>query len=253
MNYYQHHIGDFIRDTSRLSDSQCMAYIRMIWMYYESEQPLPNNLRTIAFKVGADEETIGLILDSFFKLDGDVWRQTRCDQEINEYRTICVRNKTNGKAGGRPKKTQSVSSGIPVDSQPEPHRNPNQYPVTSNQVIDKSITDDKPKTVRRKTQYPSDFYPNETGQAAAGAKGIDIAKELEKFRDWHIAKGNTMADWQAAWRTWVGNARPTFQPRQAESFAERDERMMQDKVAAFTGRRPQADIVDITPMQRIAS
>lgn len=31
--------------------------------------------------------------------------------------------------------------------------------------------------------------------------------ELQKFSDYHRAKGSVMADWQAAWRTWVGNAR----------------------------------------------
>jgi uncharacterized protein YdaU (DUF1376 family) len=114
-----------------------MAYMRLIWIYYESEQPLPDNKRMLSFKVGADEPTIELILESFFRLEGDGWHQKRCDEEIAEYRAICERNKTNGKAGGRPKKTQSVSTGLPDATQPEPIRNPNQYPVTSNQEIQK--------------------------------------------------------------------------------------------------------------------
>lgn len=133
MHYYQHHIGDFIRDTSRLTDSQCMAYMRMLWMYYESEQPMPNNTRSIAFKLGAEQEVVELILEAYFKLDGDVWRHTRCDKEIAEYQAICERNKTNGKAGGRPKKTQSVSTGDQQEFGSEPSRNPIQYPLTNNQ------------------------------------------------------------------------------------------------------------------------
>lgn len=142
MHYYQHHIGDFIRDTSRLSDEQCMAYLRMIWLYYESELPLPNNPRSIAFRVGSSEDVVQLILESFFKLEDGAWRHTRCDSEITEYEAICNRNRTNGKAGGRPKKTQSVSSGLPDDSDMEPIRNPIQYPVTSNQEDQKHLSPD---------------------------------------------------------------------------------------------------------------
>lgn len=133
MHYYQHHIGDFIRDTSRLSDDQCMAYLRMIWLYYESEQPLPNNPRLIAFRVGSSEDVVSLILESFFRLEDDDWKHTRCESEMAEYKAICERNRLNGKSGGRPKKTQSVSSGFPVGTQSEPIRNPNHKPVTSNQ------------------------------------------------------------------------------------------------------------------------
>ena len=140
MHYYQHHIGDFIRDTSRLSDEQCMAYLRMIWLYYESEQPLPNNPRSIAFRVGSSEDVVSLILESFFRLEDDAWKHTRCESEMAEYKAICERNRLNGKSGGRPKKTQSVSSGLPGGTQAEPSRNPNHKPVTSNQ--------DKPKPAK---------------------------------------------------------------------------------------------------------
>jgi uncharacterized protein YdaU (DUF1376 family) len=40
MHYYQHHIGDFIKATSRLTDGQAMAYLRLLWMYYDTEKPL---------------------------------------------------------------------------------------------------------------------------------------------------------------------------------------------------------------------
>lgn len=36
---------------------------------------------------------------------------------------------------------------------------------------------------------------------------IDLRAEFQLFTDHHTAKGSTMADWVAAWRTWVGNAR----------------------------------------------
>lgn len=96
---------------------------------------------------------------------------------------------------------------------------------------------------RSKTQYPVDFLPNDSGMAVAAAKGVDVARELEKFRDYHLAKGSTMADWQAAWRTWVGNARPA--PAKQETFAERDARLARERYEEFTGKRN--TVIDITP------
>lgn len=86
MNYYQHHIGDFIRETSRLNDSQSMAYLRLIWIYYETEQPVENDINAIAFKVGASVQDVQQILNHFFFLHEGKWHQARCDKEILIFR-----------------------------------------------------------------------------------------------------------------------------------------------------------------------
>ena len=82
MKYYQHHIGDFIRDTARLTDAQCMAYLRLIWMYYETEQPLDNDHDALAFKIGADAKDVQQILKHFFFQHEEKWHHARCDKEI---------------------------------------------------------------------------------------------------------------------------------------------------------------------------
>ena len=82
MHYYQHHIGDFVRDTARLTDTQCMAYLRLIWMYYDTEKPLPNDPEGLAFQVGANDQDVRLILKHYFETDGDLCRHKRCDKEL---------------------------------------------------------------------------------------------------------------------------------------------------------------------------
>jgi uncharacterized protein YdaU (DUF1376 family) len=86
MHYYQHHIGDFVRDTSRLTDVQCMAYLRLIWRYYDTELPLPNDPEALAFQIGASESDVRSILKHFFEIDGDLCRHKRCDKEIAAYK-----------------------------------------------------------------------------------------------------------------------------------------------------------------------
>ena len=66
----------------------------------------------------------------------------------------------------------------------------------------------KIKTARRKARRPiaPDEQPSDQDCAvAAHLPRENFRREWQQFRDHHIAKGSLMADWQAAWRTWVGN------------------------------------------------
>ena len=111
MHYYQHHIGDFIKATARLSDSQTMAYLRLLWMYYDSEKPLPNNTKVLAFQVGASVEDVDLLLISFFTLADDGWHQARCDREIEDYRVFLSKKANAGRASAERRKNIS-STGV---------------------------------------------------------------------------------------------------------------------------------------------
>lgn len=62
------------------------------------------------------------------------------------------------------------------------------------------------KKTSRKSQVPADFQPNDAGTEAAESAGLDVKTEVRKFIDFHEGKGSVMANWQAAWRTWVGKA-----------------------------------------------
>jgi hypothetical protein len=78
-----------------------------------------------------------------------------------------------------------------------------------NRTLDKDTEKDKEekkkgKRVASRTPLPVDFYPNESGLAAVGH--LSLATELESFRNHHAAEGTLMADWQAAFRKWIGNA-----------------------------------------------
>ena len=77
MHYYPHHIGDFVRDTARLSDAQCMAYLRLIWAYYDTEKPLIDDAKALAFQVGSDAEIVHQILTHYFVKTPEGWRHTR--------------------------------------------------------------------------------------------------------------------------------------------------------------------------------
>lgn len=58
---------------------------------------------------------------------------------------------------------------------------------------------------RRRTPVPPHWYPDAAGERYARERSVPIAPTVEKFRDHHVAHGKVMADWDAAWRTWVAN------------------------------------------------
>ena len=147
MHYYQHHIGDFVRDTSRLSDAQGMAYLRLLWAYYDKEQPLINSVEKLAFQIGANEKDVGLILEHFFMLDPaeNVWRHKRCDAEIEAYKAKeeKARKSANARWGNKSSasKAQKTSSKDAQTVQPQCERNANasksdanQEPITNNHI-----------------------------------------------------------------------------------------------------------------------
>jgi uncharacterized protein YdaU (DUF1376 family) len=87
MHYYQHHIGDFIKDTSFLTNEEVGIYLKLLWIYYDTEQPLPNSLFELSMKVNArdHQDALSGILGMFFKLENNEWHHTRCDKEIRHY------------------------------------------------------------------------------------------------------------------------------------------------------------------------
>lgn len=105
-------------------------------------------------------------------------------------------------------------------------------------IPDSLIGQDKPaKPQKRRSQIPADFYPNEAGVVAIEKTNLSMAIELNSFINHHQAKGSVMADWQAAWRTWVSNGvKFAKSSKPAESFKERDDRNARSRWEEMTGQ-----------------
>ncbi len=89
----------------------------------------------------------------------------------------------------------------------EPSREPSREPPL-----------DPPERKRRAVQLPDDWTPNDRNIEDAFQRkfsGQEIDHEADQFRNHHIAKGSRFVDWDAAWRTWLGNARKFSDRRMA--------------------------------------
>lgn len=90
MNYYEHHIGDYSQATSHLSFIEDATYSRLIRKYYATEKPMPSDVKTVQRLVNAkskeEKNAVELVLNEFFTLTDDGWRQGRCDHEIARFK-----------------------------------------------------------------------------------------------------------------------------------------------------------------------
>lgn len=131
MHYYQFNIADYRKDTTHLSRIEHSIYRDLIDWYYLDEKPIPLETQVVTrrLRLDTEEEATALknVLSDFF-VEADGWRHHRIDQDILAYHEMVEKNKTNGKLGGRPKKTQPVPSGMPDETQLKA----NQEPITNN-------------------------------------------------------------------------------------------------------------------------
>ncbi len=132
MHYYKFNIADYRKDTGHLSTIEHGIYRQLIDWYYLDETPIPLETQVVSrrLRLASEVEILSLknVLSDYFKESKLGYVHKRIDVDIADYHEQAEKNKNNGKLGGRPKKTQSVISGLPDESQ----NNPNHKPLTIN-------------------------------------------------------------------------------------------------------------------------
>ena len=137
MHYYQFHIGDYRAATSHLSNVEDLAYRRLLDMYYDSEAPIPTDIEWVSRRLRLGSEVVSNVLNDMFERTENGYVNKRADAEIKAYHAFKLKQQTNGKRGGRPKKTQAKPTANPEQTQPEPKKTltTNHKPITINQEI----------------------------------------------------------------------------------------------------------------------
>ena len=138
MHYYQFNIADFALHTSHLTLEEEAIYRRLLDYYYDTESPIPKETQPVIrrLRLGLHADMTEQILQEYFVLQDDGWHNLRADIEITNYHQKAIIARTNGKKGGRPKKTQgqktqSVNLGYENITQTKA----NQELITNNQEL----------------------------------------------------------------------------------------------------------------------
>lgn len=207
MHYYQHHIGDFIKDTSFLTNEEIGIYLKLIWLYYDTEKPLPNNLFELGMKTGTRDNTEMLsgLLEMFFSFHSveDCWHHNRCDKEIEHYKHQLTTASKAGKASALKRAMNKNSTSVERalnERLTEVQPTNNQQPITNNQV----------KENKRGSRLSQDLiFPEEWCDFLVEQRPeLNAQQTFEKFKDYWIAQAGQKGvklDWFATWRNWVRN------------------------------------------------
>ncbi len=148
MHYYQHHIGDFIKSTSFLTNEEVGIYMKLIWYYYDTEGPIENNIDQLSMRVSAREQRdkVSWLLNTFFVLneEGTHWINNRCEEGIAEYYDFINSKKRAGKASAEKRALKNSSSNVEQESNTcstDVQPTTNHYPLTTNHKPKKEATD----------------------------------------------------------------------------------------------------------------
>ena len=99
MFYYQHHIGDYRRDTGHLTLLEHGIYRQLLDHYYISEKPLDANaMRLVCVRTTDECEAYARVLADFFVERGGVYFHKRCDHEIDKFKGKSAKAITSAKA-----------------------------------------------------------------------------------------------------------------------------------------------------------
>jgi uncharacterized protein YdaU (DUF1376 family) len=264
MNYYEHHLGDYLKDTAHLSVIEDGIYLRLLHQYYILEAPLPRDRLACAklarARSKAELSAVDYVLDTFFALHDDGYHQSRADREIVEYRkkqeqrkdasakAVAARTRKPFNPDDDPSPSAPPSgspNGSPTDAPsgslrarvPSP-----QSPVPSPQ---KEKERESARAAKRSRQCPADFVvtPELKTWAVENVPRVDVDAETEKFRDWEFK--DPKSDWTKAWRNWMrkapefvasSNGRSGGHPEHL-TFAERDSATKAKRFAEMAGRR----------------
>jgi len=129
MYYYQHHIGDYRRDTSHLTLLEHGAYRQLLDLYYISEKPLDANALRLVCARDADEiKAVEQILSEFFVLQNGKYYHKRCEDEIARYHNKSNKAKESAKIRWNKNNNLQDANALQTDSE----RNANHKPLTNN-------------------------------------------------------------------------------------------------------------------------
>jgi uncharacterized protein YdaU (DUF1376 family) len=188
MHHYQHHIGDYRRDTMHLTLLEHGVYRQLIDLYYLQEKPLDANaLRLICARNAEEMQAAENVLKEFFDSTPEGWVHKRCEAEIARYHEKSAKAKASADARWK----QDDANAMRTHSE----GNANHKPITNSRgtrlSADFTIPDDwiseamriKPQLSEAQIRYMADGF-KDYWLSLSGAKGV---------------KG----DWLATWRNWV--------------------------------------------------
>lgn len=209
-----------LADVLDMPEPHVIGHLACMWLWSLDNAPdgtLPSSNRIVAraaqWTGSPDDWANALIEVGLIDCDGDV----RCIHDWHDYAGKLIERREANTQRMRSKRAQNVQrtcdecapATVPYSTVPNPTEQNQTEPPCIPPTPETPVPPDggKPKT-KRAAQIPEDWEPDDKGREFARSRGIQdaaVGVEVQHFRDFHRAKGNTFVDVAAAWRTWCTN------------------------------------------------
>ena len=191
MNYYEHHIGDYAEATAHLTFIEDATYSRLIRKYYATEKPLPADVKIVQRLINArskeEKNAVVSVLNEFFTLTDDGWRQERCDHEIARFKDRQIKARRSAEGRWQSSSAEQILSDSTTISVCD--RNANALPTqcspnTRHQTPNTNLhTPDKQNNgAEKKNEETSNLSPAQIVQLFA-KEGINIPLDDERINE----------------------------------------------------------------------
>ena len=234
MHYYKRNIGDYNKKAGRLTMLQHGAYTLLLDACYDRER-FPTLDEAIDWTWASSEEEIAavkFVIHKFFTEAGEIWRQSRIQEEIDAFQNNAKINKKialereekrRQQPRSVPKKARTVlKDERSVDDPPpdvnEPPRStheppPNHKPLTINHKPEREDASPRGSRLLQDFEMPSDWAEF----CKTERPDLNPRQTFSRFKDHWIAKpgkDGRKSDWTATWRNWVRGERSLPQSQQ---------------------------------------
>ena len=147
--YYRFFPGDYQRDTGDLSMIEDCAYRRLLDYYYSNEKPLPTDRSRLCRICRAftteEQSAVEYIIERYFVLSGDCYRNRKADEEISERQEFREAQSNRGKKGAEARwgkaqeETQAMQPPLHKhkrkDGLPSPSPSPSPLPIKEKEKL----------------------------------------------------------------------------------------------------------------------
>jgi uncharacterized protein YdaU (DUF1376 family) len=192
--YYQHHIGDYRRDTGHLTLLEHGIYRQLLDLYYITEKPFDASaMRLICVRTTDEEEAYKRVLNDFFVLKNGKYHHKRCQIEIEGFQSKSNKAKDSAKIRWNKNKDLQDAIALPThsDSDANGMLTMNHKPLTINQQINPIAESDKslpavefiPLVDGSEWPVPESFAVDLEKSYPA----VDMKQTLREIRAWNLA------------------------------------------------------------------
>lgn len=208
--YFRFYPSDFMGGVRGMTAQEVGLYTMLLCRMYEEDGPIHRDDFKLSTYCGMRAKTFTLTLEKLIRL-GKITASS--DMLSNDRMEIEIANRANdleiaikaGKASAE-KRQQNQRSNATTVERPFNHTDTDTDTVEKKEPIGSL---EKSKRRKPECELPHGWVPNDRNVSDAEARGFSaerIDDEANRFRDYHTAKGNRFRNWDAAWRTWIGNA-----------------------------------------------